>query len=88
MSLWKRLVDKSSRVRLQIRVVLVVFRAEMARLDRWNSTAAHRKQFTQALQNRSYEVLDRARETLDGDAPEHGDLVRELDVARAEVAAA
>ena len=80
-------MDKASRVRLQIRVVLVVFRAEMARLDRWTSTEAEREVFTRALRGRSYRILDLAQADLDGDAPEHRDLVRELDVARAEVRA-
>jgi hypothetical protein len=32
-------------------------------------------------------VLDNARATLDGDAPEHKDLVREIEEARTEISA-
>ena len=85
MTLWKFLVDLAARVRLQIRVVLVVFRGEIARMDRWNLSPATRKDFTEALKSRSFEVLDSARATLNGTAPEHQDLVREIDDARAEV---
>lgn len=87
-TLWKCLVEQAARVRLQIRVVIVVFRSEIARMDRWNLSLADRTDFTEALQARSYRILDSARATLDGMAPEHLDLVRELDEARAEVRAA
>ena len=82
------LVDKAARVRLQIRVVLVVLRSEMARMDRWNPSAADRNAFTKALKTRSFAVLETARASLNGSAPEHPDLIRELDEARAEIAAA
>lgn len=80
-------MDLAERVRLQIRVVLVVFRGEVARMDRWNLTPATRKDFTNALQLRSFQVLDAARATLNGTASEHPDLLRELDTARAEISA-
>ena len=60
----------------------------MARMDRWNLSAADRKDFTEALQTRSFQVLDSARAVLNGTAPEHPDLVQEIDDARAEVRAA
>ena len=87
MTLWMCLVDEAARVRLQIRVVLVVFRGEMARMDRWNRSPATRKNFTKALKSRSFQVLDAARALLNGEAPEHPDLVSEIDEARAEVSA-
>ena len=59
----------------------------MARLDRWNLSRADRDDFTEALQSRSFRVLDTAREMLNGTAPEHPDLLREIAVARAEVSA-
>jgi hypothetical protein len=80
-------VDQAARVRLQIRVVLVVFRGEMTRMDRWNLSAADRKDFTDALRSRSFRILDSARESLNGSAPQHPDLVREIDEARGEVSA-
>jgi len=86
-TLWKFLVDLAARVRLQIRVVLVVFRSEIGRVDLWNLSLANRKDFTQALKSRSLQVLESARAMLNGTAPEHPDLVREIDDARAEVSA-
>ena len=80
-------MDEAARVRLQIRVVLVVFRGEMARMDRWNRSPATRKNFTKALKSRSFQVLDAARALLNGEAPEHPDLVSEIDEAGAEVSA-
>ena len=57
----------------------------MTRMDRWNLSTADRKQFTEALQSRSLRILDSARAILNGTAPEHPDLVQEIDDARAEV---
>jgi hypothetical protein len=87
MTLWKDLVDLAARVRLQIRVVLVVFRSEMARMDRWTVDPETREDFSKALKSRSLQVLDSARAALNGTTPEHPDLVREIDEARAEVSA-
>ena len=76
MTLWMCLVDEAARVRLQIRVVLVVFRGEMARMDRWNRSPATRKNFTKALKSRSFQVLDAARALLArGDAVEAADTL-------------
>ena len=85
MTLWKDLVDLAARVRLQIRVVRVVFRSEMARMDRWTLSPATHKDFNKALKSRSFEVLESARAMLNGTAPEQPGLVREIDDARAEV---
>ena len=80
-------MDEVARVRLQIRAVLVVYRAEMARLSRRNVSAATGEAFASSLRTRSLHVLDNARATLDGDAPEHKDLVREIEEARTEISA-
>ena len=79
------LMDEVARLRLQIRAVLVVYRAEMARLSRWNLSPASREAFATSLKARSFQVLESARAALDGDAPEHADLVREIEDARAEI---
>jgi hypothetical protein len=60
----------------------------MTRMDRRNLSRVDRLDFTEALQSRSFRVLDTAREMLDGKAPEHLDLVGEIADARAEVSAA
>jgi hypothetical protein len=57
-------------------------------MDRWNLSAADHRGSTEALQSRSFQVLDSARAILNGTAPEHPDLVDEIDQARAEVQAA
>jgi len=57
-------------------------------MDRRNLSRVDRLDFTEALQSRSFRVLDTAREMLDGKAPEHLDLVGEIADARAEVSAA
>ena len=54
-------------------------------MDRWNLSAADRKDFTEALQTRSFQVLDSASAVLNGTAPEYPDLVQQIDDARAEV---
>jgi len=78
-------MDEVARLRMQIRAVLVVYRAEMARLSRWNLSQASREAFATSLKARSFQVLESARAALDGDAPEHADLVREIEDARAEI---
>ena len=78
-------MDEVARLRLQIRAVLVVYRAEMARLSRWNLSSASREAFATSLRTRSFQVLEDTRVALDGDAPEHADLVREIEEARAEI---
>jgi hypothetical protein len=80
-------VDQAARVRMQIRVVRVVFRSEMARMDRWNLSGPIRQDFMRALKSRSLQLLQSARTTLNGDSPEHPELLRELDRARAEISA-
>jgi hypothetical protein len=80
----------AARVRLQIRAVLVVYRTEMARQRRWKARTGARdavEEFSVGLRARSLQVLEDARAELDGNAPEHQDLIREIEEARREIIA-
>lgn len=78
-------MDLAALTRMQIRVVLVVFRAEMARLD---SVDPMRASFDagRLLRMRSIELLDTARARLNGKGLSHPELLAELASAREEVA--
>jgi len=78
-------MDVTARTRLQIRVVLTVFRSEMARLDRVDPMAAS-FDAGRLLRIRSIELLDTARARLNGRGFSHPELLAELDSAREEVA--
>jgi hypothetical protein len=80
-------MDEVARVRMQIRAVLVVYRAEIARLNRSNLSPATREAFATSLKTRSFQVLDDARASLDGDAPDHKDLIGEIEEARTQISA-
>lgn len=71
------------RLRMQLRVVQTVFRAEMKRLDR-TGISAEREDKVRALRSRSMAILEAVRAELDGSAAWHADvlaLVSELEEA-------
>jgi hypothetical protein len=80
-------MDEAARVRLQIRAVLVVYRTEMGRRKRRKEPTEALEAFSTGLRARSLQVLDDARAELDGSAPEHQDLVLEIEEARSEILA-
>ena len=77
-------MNTAARTRMQIRVVMTVFRSEMARLarlypaDRGAAAGA-------LLQARSVEMLDSAKARLNGESAANPDLVAELESARQEL---
>lgn len=72
--------DPAARTRLQIRAVIVVYRAERARAQRFGTDL-------DPVRTRSLEILDDVRATLDGEARWHGEVRDQLAAAREEVAA-
>lgn len=78
-------MDVTALTRMQIRVVLTVFRAEMARLDGVDPLGAS-FDAGRLLRVRSIELLDNARARLNGRGSGHPELLAELDSAREEVA--
>ena len=79
-------MDKAGRARLQARIVLVVYRAEMARLARIEISPADRLEWENALQRRSVDLLDYALANLGGGGPKsHADARRSLTDARTEI---
>ncbi len=80
-------MDEAARVRLQIRAVLTVYRAEMSRLKAWQPSGETSEQYATSLRARCVEILDAARAQLDGSAPWHPDVITELAQARAEIRA-
>ena len=76
-----------TRLRLQIRVVQVVFRAESFKLFRIADEAARREALT-SLRDRSLAVLAAVRTELDGTAPWHQGVTAALDELSREMAAA
>jgi len=78
-------MDLAALTRMQIRVVLTVFRSEMARLDRVDPMGAS-FDAGRLLRTRSIELLDSARARLNGKGFSHPELLAELASAREEVA--
>ncbi len=78
-------MDIAALTRMQIRVVLTVFRSEMARLDRVDPLGAS-FDAGRLLRVRSIELLDTARARLNGKGRSNPQLLAELDSAREEVA--
>jgi hypothetical protein len=70
--------DPASRLRLQIRAVLVVYRAERERANRRGTDL-------EPIRARSLEILDRVGAELDGKAPWHTEVRDQLAAAREEV---
>jgi len=80
-------MDTPARTRMQIRVVLTVFRSEMASLSRADPLASS-FDAGRLLRVHSLELLDVARARLNGDGVNNPDLLAELSSARDEVSAA
>jgi hypothetical protein len=72
--------DPASRTRLQIRAVLVVYRAERERAERRGADLA-------PIRARSIEILDRVEAELDGKARWHSEARDQLAAAREEITA-
>lgn len=73
--------------RMQIRVVLTIFRAEMARLPRIRPPEA-RADAARRLRLRSLNLLAEAKARLNGQTAAHPELLTELEAARSEINAA
>jgi len=80
-------MDDAARVRLQIRAVITVYRAEIARLKAWKPSGETSEKYAKSLRARCIDILDAARAELDGSAPWHPDVLTELANARAEISA-
>jgi hypothetical protein len=78
-------MDSAAKARMQIRIVLVVWRLEIARLARLDLSPADRLEWEDGLRARSLALLDGALETLDGAHTWHADVRPQLLSARAEV---
>jgi len=78
-------MDSADRVRLQIRAVLVVYRAEVANIHRSGASPRVLQAEQDDLRARSLRRLDETRAQLDGSAAWHAELVAEIDRARAVV---
>jgi hypothetical protein len=76
-------MDSADRVRLQVRAVLVVYRAEVARIREYSASPSVLRADLDDLQARSLQRLDETRAGLDGSAAWHAELVGEIDRARA-----
>lgn len=80
-------MDNAERARLQIRVVTTIYRAELERIERSGLPDGEQAARRDQLREVSFQVLDRARGVLDGQAPWHPDVLAELATAREEIAA-
>jgi hypothetical protein len=78
-------MDNARRARMQARIVLVVYRAEMARLARLDVSPTERIEWENALRQRSIALLDEAQARLRGASGQHEDARRSLAEARAEI---
>ncbi len=77
-------MDLAALTRMQIRVVLTVFRAEMTRLERADPLKTS-FDAGRLLRLRSIELLDTARARLNGEGLRYPELLGELNSARDEV---
>lgn len=77
-------MNTAARTRMQIRVVMTVFRSEMARLARLYPADAGAAAGA-LLHARSVEMLDNAKERLNGESAANPELVAELESARREL---
>ena len=78
-------MDRAAKARMQIRMVLVVWRLESARLASLDVSPADRLEWENSLQARSLALLDAALVALDGTSSWHPAVRRQLLSARAEV---
>jgi hypothetical protein len=79
-------MNKAGRARMQARIVLVVYRSEMARLARIEISPTDRLEWENALRRRSMELLDDALLKLGDSSGSDAAVKRELAEARAEIA--
>jgi hypothetical protein len=79
-------MDTAARARMQARIVLVVYRAEMARLARIDISPTDRLEWEDTLRRRSIELLDETQSRLSGGPGSRADALRSLAEARAEIA--
>jgi hypothetical protein len=78
-------MDTASKARMQIRIVLAVWRLETERLKRLDLSPPDRLEWENALRDRSLSLLDVALATLDGTSAGHPEVRQQLVSARAEV---
>jgi len=78
-------VDNATRVRTQIRAVLVANRTEPAGIRIMAASAETRQENLAHFRARCMEILDAARAQLNGNAAWHPEVLEELAHARAEV---
>jgi hypothetical protein len=78
-------MDTAAKARMQIRIVLVVWRLETERLTRLDVSPTDRIEWENALRARSLSLLDVALTSLDGASVRHADVRQQLVSARAEV---
>lgn len=64
---------------MQVRVVRVIYRAELARLRQLDATVASRRERLADLRSRCMALLQTVRAELDGAAEGHPDLLADLD---------
>ena len=77
-------MDRAAKARIQIRIVLAVWRVETRRLTRPELSPTDRIEHEDALRARSLELLDGALATMDGTSA-HAEVRQQLFSARAEV---
>lgn len=85
-------MDETARKRMQIRVVLVVLRGEVTRMNRLGLSGDARATISESLRSRSLQLLDATRADatrakVKGRAAWHPELIGEIEHARAEVIA-
>jgi hypothetical protein len=78
-------MDSAARARMQIRIVLIVWRIEMARLAKLDLSPADRLEWEDGLRARSLALLDGALEQLDAAHASRSEVRQQLRSARAEV---
>src|SRR5437763_16931452 len=79
-------MDDGARTRLQVRFVLVGYRAEVARLNRAGLSDEERKRRVDGVRARSMQILDGAGRKLGGGAAWHPEVLEEIAQARGEMA--
>jgi hypothetical protein len=79
-------LTKETRLRWQIQIVQVVYRAEVARLARSSAVAADRRvAAVNELKERSLALLEGVRTALDGTQPSHEELLNAVSELEQEI---
>jgi len=78
-------MDHAARTQLQVRFVVVAYRAEIVRLTRAELSDEERRRRIEAVRARSMQILDGERRKLDGSAACHPDVLEEIARAQAEL---